>query len=462
MAVKSEAEAIRIAKPCLLPIMAAAGLAHLHPKSLPDLTLWEQFQKRLQSQALSPHYAKLLSMGGFDKLARIVTDCFFVAPPDRRPNRPLTWVMAANCLSLLINWRRRFPDDPSAGIQLEWGSSLASVVAAIANPGAWDTARSIDVPRSSWQRDGLLTFVIRLDTDSYYEAIPQQIMMIREILWKDEAFRRTRYVRASSCARLLQKALAFLGGGKQAGPHLNLTRSSTEAAFATTLRFISGSQDDAPQVLQLQCQLFELALMHDFVVIMESSKMKKSMSFTFQEHNGFHVTTNPPLAARGAEMDPKQLLHGVFGAGWFFSTLECEIAAVDIKILYHIEWHTAFYLMWSDKRDQQVHIRPSPKGIPALAAVHVSPLCNTEGCAELSGGIHPDYSMLWFKVLEDVLPRSRARKAYVETLRLLQDLCYHFCAVPKSFLLDKVTLSRNSKDIVGRGGEATLGVFRIA
>ncbi|KAF8314691.1 kinase-like protein [Clavulina sp. PMI_390] len=59
-------------------------------------------------------------------------------------------------------------------------------------------------------------------------------------------------------------------------------------------------------------------------------------------------------------------------------------------------------------------------------------------------------------VYTDIGKQASNSPTYAETLRLLQDLCYHFCAVPSSFLLDKVTFGRSSKDIVGRGGEATL------
>ncbi|KAF8311434.1 hypothetical protein DL93DRAFT_1412940 [Clavulina sp. PMI_390] len=207
------------------------------------------------------------------------------------------------------------------------------------------------------------------DKLSCYQAIPRQLFMIREVLWNDEAFRQTRYVHASVCARLLHKAFAFLGRERQPGPHLNLTRSPTEAAFATTLRLISGCQDEAPQEVQLHCYIAELNLVHDLVAIMEASNMNKNMALTFQEHNGFQLTTNALLAARSAEMDANHQLHAMFGAQWFFAHISIWVyvlqaaadrsiisvaeTAVDIKILYHVEWYTAFHLERSDKLDQR-------------------------------------------------------------------------------------------------------------
>ncbi|KAF8311435.1 hypothetical protein DL93DRAFT_1412880 [Clavulina sp. PMI_390] len=82
MAVKSESEAIRMAKPRLLAIVAAAGLA----RSSSDVAMWDHLKERLGSQAFSPHYSRFISAGGFDILAQIVTDCFFVPPPSRRTN----------------------------------------------------------------------------------------------------------------------------------------------------------------------------------------------------------------------------------------------------------------------------------------------------------------------------------------------------------------------------------------
>ncbi|KAF8307627.1 hypothetical protein DL93DRAFT_1999098 [Clavulina sp. PMI_390] len=41
-----------------------------------------------------------------------------------------------------------------------------------------------------------------------------------------------------------------------------------------------------------------------------------------------------------------------------------------------------------------------------------------------------------------------------ETLRLFQDLCSYFLTIPSSFILGHVTFDR--KDVVGRGGEATV------
>ncbi|KAF8306920.1 kinase-like protein [Clavulina sp. PMI_390] len=48
----------------------------------------------------------------------------------------------------------------------------------------------------------------------------------------------------------------------------------------------------------------------------------------------------------------------------------------------------------------------------------------------------------------------RQTAANPETLRLLQDLCYHFLALPRSFILNHVSFDR--KDVVGRGAEATV------
>ncbi|KAF8308517.1 kinase-like protein [Clavulina sp. PMI_390] len=40
---------------------------------------------------------------------------------------------------------------------------------------------------------------------------------------------------------------------------------------------------------------------------------------------------------------------------------------------------------------------------------------------------------------------------YPETLRLLQDLCFHFLATPRAFVLQRIAFNR--KDVIGRGGE---------
>ncbi|KAF8294804.1 kinase-like protein [Clavulina sp. PMI_390] len=62
----------------------------------------------------------------------------------------------------------------------------------------------------------------------------------------------------------------------------------------------------------------------------------------------------------------------------------------------------------------------------------------------------------------DIRKQPSDSHIYTETLRLLQDLCYYFCAIPRSFILENVLFSRTLESIVGRGGEATLYRGQVA
>ncbi|KAF8308524.1 kinase-like protein [Clavulina sp. PMI_390] len=65
---------------------------------------------------------------------------------------------------------------------------------------------------------------------------------------------------------------------------------------------------------------------------------------------------------------------------------------------------------------------------------------------------HIEISNLLDLINADIQRQSSNFPTYPETLRLLQDLCFYFIAIPRAFALQHITFDR--KDVIGRGGQA--------
>ncbi|KAF8307543.1 hypothetical protein DL93DRAFT_2177228 [Clavulina sp. PMI_390] len=371
MAVVSEADAIKLAQQRLPPLVTAAGLAIANAKSRPASTLLNSLGQRFNSEDFSSHYRKFLAAGGLPALAKIVIECSVVPSVPRYSNRPATWVLAANCLSLLINWRRRFPDKPGANIPPKWDGLLAPFALAISSPSVWDPDTGIDVPGTSVYRDGLLSLIINLGSEAetmgelekserlaFQRAAPEQIVAIRDVLWKDIAFRDKRCESAAACAPVLDRIL------KEWNPFSRVTSllaSSALAAFATTLNLLSEGQEEVETSQKVLCQYSELFLVRDIWDIHVAPDVMNNMVLAFQERQGFQVMANAMKIVHTAALDPQHELHKVLSTDWFLQHVKMwervlfagsssspalvAEAAVNAKILYHAERYSLSLLM---------------------------------------------------------------------------------------------------------------------